>query len=221
MAKKMKVPIGRLSAGVNVNDVTWRFIRTGVLEKDDQPMKKTLSEAINIQVPYNLERLLFYLTSGNYQQVQQWYQSLESCGRLELSQFWLSKLKEEFRSVRVDDTKLCATLQEVLDGMKYWADPHTGVAFAAAKELNYLGKQSKPVALLATASPCKFEETISEALGKEKWNEYVRKHFPSHGLELCRKSEVSPIIYLRDSEKSLEENQKEWEQLAREIVMSL
>jgi threonine synthase len=36
-----------------------------------------MSEAINIQMPYNLERLLFYLTNQNHEQIRIWYNQLE------------------------------------------------------------------------------------------------------------------------------------------------
>ena len=49
MAKRMGVPIGRLCAGVNVNDITHRTIQTGKFHKSDC-MHKTLSDAINIQI---------------------------------------------------------------------------------------------------------------------------------------------------------------------------
>ena len=43
----------------NVNDFTNVAFQTGKIKKPDheQVMKKTLSEAINIQLPYNLERV--------------------------------------------------------------------------------------------------------------------------------------------------------------------
>jgi threonine synthase len=56
--------------------------------------------------------------------------------------------------VTVDE--LCTTLKNVLETYQYWADPHMGVAFAAAKQLGYLTDEhnsSAVVALLATASP--------------------------------------------------------------------
>jgi len=49
MAKKMGVPIGKLCAGVNINDITHRAIENGQFHKSAR-MEKTLSEAFNIQV---------------------------------------------------------------------------------------------------------------------------------------------------------------------------
>jgi len=49
IAKRMGVPIGVLCAGVNANDITHRTVQTGKFHKSDG-MKKTLSDAINIQI---------------------------------------------------------------------------------------------------------------------------------------------------------------------------
>ena len=49
MAKKMGVPIGKLCAAVNINDISHRVIESGKFHKSER-MEKTLSDAINIQV---------------------------------------------------------------------------------------------------------------------------------------------------------------------------
>jgi threonine synthase len=223
MAKRMGVPLGYLCAGVNINDITNTVFQTGVVQKTSDPMQMTLSEAINIQLPYNLERLLFYLTDGDHEQVREWYTSLEASGRMELRTGWLTKLQTEFRSARVTDAELCCTLKEVLGTRNYWACPNTGVAFAAAKQMKYLDDESNQtiVALLATASPCKFQEAVTTALGDEKWKEFEQNHFPGRGKEVMSKAEKPPIIYKANAGKTLEENQVEWERMARELIANL
>jgi threonine synthase len=49
MAKQMGLPLGKLCAVVNVNDITHRAFQNGEFYKSPH-MIKTLSEAINIQV---------------------------------------------------------------------------------------------------------------------------------------------------------------------------
>ncbi len=49
MAKKMGLPIRKLCASVNINDITHRAIEKGEFHKSAR-MEKTLSDAINIQV---------------------------------------------------------------------------------------------------------------------------------------------------------------------------
>jgi threonine synthase len=57
MAKKMGVPIRKLCACVNINDITYRAIEKGEFHKSAR-MEKTLSDAINIQVVSALFNLL-------------------------------------------------------------------------------------------------------------------------------------------------------------------
>jgi threonine synthase len=48
---------------------------------------------------------------------------------------------------------------------------------------------------LATASPCKFEESVTAALGEEGWNEFREKFFPAKAAEFMAKAEVPPFVY--------------------------
>lgn len=266
MAKKIGIPFGNLCAGVNVNDFTHRAFSTGKVQKprSGEPMKPSLSDAINIQLPYNLERLLFYLTGQDHTQVKTWYDRLEcngdddeterdeSSSSIDLTEeissdysvsegdaspertinsnnksTWLTKLQTEFRSARVTDSDLCSTIQHVLETYGYWADPHTGVAFDAAKQLGYLpeegggggsGVNTSVVVIMATASPCKFETAMTKILGPDKWKEYELYHFPTRGKDLKDKKEKSPSRYLADLGETLEENQLAWEAKTRELI---
>lgn len=53
IAKRMGVPLGMICSGVNINDITYRVMKTGKFHKSDT-MEKTLSDAINIQLVRHL-----------------------------------------------------------------------------------------------------------------------------------------------------------------------
>jgi threonine synthase len=226
MAKAMGVPLGILCAGVNVNDITDVVFRTGQVQRTHQPMKKTLSDAINIQLPYNLERLLFYLTEQDHHQIRKWYSQLEGPELpfqiISNDRCW-NKLQSEFRSTRITDDEVCEMMQSMLEEYNYWADPHTCVALAAAKKLGYFERNNnaRAVAVMATAAPCKFEEAVTTALGTEKWQMYEQDMFPIRGKVLYTLKEVSPIVYTADCEKTLAENQSVWEAISRELIRQL
>jgi threonine synthase len=61
MAKNMGVPIGKLCAGVNINDISHRVIDSGKFYKSER-MEKTLSDAINIQV-VSVKKYIFDICS--------------------------------------------------------------------------------------------------------------------------------------------------------------
>jgi threonine synthase len=137
------------------------------------------------------------------------------------------RLQAEFKSAVITDDELCETIREVLDSYDYWTDPHTGVAFGAAHKLGYIdwdvceNKASPPIALLATASPCKFRESVTTALGKDKWKEYMDNEFPERAKEILALEEDLPVLYETKPGKSLEENQVEWETKARELIAEM
>jgi threonine synthase len=142
MTKLMGLPIATLVAAVNVNDITHRAFTTGAFDRCDT-MHRTLSEAINIQVPYNFERLLYYLTDGNHTLVQSCYQALTDTGRMTVPADVLAKLQAVFRSARVTDAQMCSAAATVLADYQYLADPNTAVAMAAAYQLGYLPPPTK------------------------------------------------------------------------------
>ena len=106
MAKRMGVPVGMMTAAVNINDITDRVIQTGAFHKSPR-MSRTLSEAINIQVPYNFERILYYITDQNVDLVRDWMRQMEQTHKLDLSVVWLERLQKEFQSARVTDEEMC------------------------------------------------------------------------------------------------------------------
>ena len=138
-------------------------------------MKKTLSDAINIQVPYNMERLLFYLTNSNSNLIASWYESMSAANqKLTIPPEWLAKLQLEFKSARINDEAMCLAMKRTHEKYKYYCDPHTSVAIAGAEELGYFANDNNnnnPVAIMATASPVKFQESVTIALGPEAWEE--------------------------------------------------
>ncbi|GAX09797.1 hypothetical protein FisN_11Lh233 [Fistulifera solaris] len=215
MAKKMGIPLGKLCSGVNVNDITHRVMQTGAFHSSPF-MLKTLSEAINIQIPYNFERILFYLTEQDDQLVREWMTQVETTQKLDLSTEWLEQLQQVFDSARISDKAMCTTTRQVWKEHHYLMDPHTAVAMGAAETLGYSGKIA---AVFATASPCKFEESVTMAVGKDTWDMFAQSdQFPATARAMLLRNERPPTIYRNDRSLSLYENQRKWEEQARQII---
>ena len=177
--------------------------------------------------PYNFERLLFYLTNEKHALVRQLYSVMEDTSKMDLPQELLVKLQSEFSSAVVTDEQLCDTIRHIKATYDYWVDPHTGVAFGAARKMGHLDDpietpEKRAVALLSTASPCKFEESMTVALGHAGWKEYTKSsEFPEQAQKYMELTETNPALYLSQEGKSLEENQDVWEELARDIIRTL
>ena len=153
---------------------------------------------------------------------------MEQTKKLNLPPVWLAKLQKRFRSARVPDDSMCTTLRRIYREHQYLVDPHTAVALHTAQQLRYddvssgrSGDHHTPVAILSTASPCKFEKAVTLAIGQEAWHMYVSssEDFPKTAMTVLAKEEVPPIQYR--AEATLEESQIVWEGRTREILSEL
>lgn len=286
MCKLMGIPINQFIAAVNINDIADRVIQTGSYYRSSI-MHKTLSDAINIQLPYNFERLLFYLNyqkdnneheHEHYKVIQKIMTSVETKNGFDLVEkncdtnnsnennkeikdddqemnipnedrlvllSMFQQLQTDFNSCRVTDDEMCSTVRAIQKKYNYLCDPHTAVAFRAAIQLGYIhvngtdttkndtttspsstGSSSKKengvvaTAVLATASPCKFEESMTIAIGIEKWNEYRNNPelYPQSAVQIQSLTEKNPTQYTYNSNQTLKENQIQWEQMSYDII---
>ena len=148
---------------------------------------------------------------------------MDATRKLDLPPEWLTKLQQRFASARVTDDHMCSTLRRVYETYSYLADPHTAVALDAARQLGYdhdRGPDCPAVAVLSTASPCKFEEAVSVAVGSEVWQKYViSDEFPASARAVMEQEEILPIRY--KAGETLEDSQIDWEKQARAILTQL
>jgi threonine synthase len=126
-AKQMGLPIHRFIVATNENDILNRFFKTGVydkqLTKEMDPVKQTLSPAMDILISSNFERLLWYLVQSgslenNYSKndypsasakINEYMTVLKNTGGFSVSDQVLERAKSLFVSHRVTDkeTKGC------------------------------------------------------------------------------------------------------------------
>ncbi len=163
-AKLLGLPIGTLVCASNVNSVLTDFIKTGTYDKN-RPFYKTESPSMDILVSSNLERLLFLASGNNCEKVSLWMQELNSKGSFTVDEETLSYIQKSF------DTWSCSEEETPMEIRKCWAenrylcDPHTAVAYHAAKCFRSERNPKGPCVILATASPYKFPSAVLKALG--------------------------------------------------------
>ncbi len=178
---------------------------------------------------------MYYLTGEDNELVAKWMSTMDATTKLDLDDSWHNKLKQDFMSARITDDEMCETMKKVYDKLNYCIDPHTAVAVAAAGKLGYdlyidekFDDDRRPTsttssacyAILSTASPCKFEESVTTAVGETKWNEYVESEFPARAAEILKKHETEPVLYTWDDGETLEQVQMKWEKLAKNLIMN-
>jgi threonine synthase len=157
---------------------------------------------------------LYYLTDCNDKLVKEWMTTVEKTSKLDLDPSWLARLQCHFRAARVTDEEMCGAIRMVREKYGYTVDPHTACAVAAAESLGYAlsASRERPVAILSTASPCKFQESVTVALGEDGWKNYAANEFPESGKAVMMRDEIEPTFYVHGAD---------WETLARNIVAEL
>lgn len=108
---------------------------------EDRVSVPTLSSAMDVAVPSNLERLR-WLYGGDD----------DAMGR-------------DVEGVVVDDEQTLACMADVYRRTGYTLDPHTAVAYHASR--NQGTAEDEPVVVLGTAHPGKFPEIVEQALGRK------------------------------------------------------
>lgn len=211
MMQTMGLPLGRLYNAVNANDITHRVIGSGDFGKSAD-MVRTQSEAINIQVPYNFERILFYCAEQDAAYVKAFYEEQPEASRT-LHPSVHKVLSETFGSACISDDEMKDALRKTYQDHGYLSDPHTAVALAGVDKL---GLRGQPIVLMATASPCKFQETVVDAVGEDVWDIYAATEPALHDIG----EERPPLIYRKFGD-TLQQTQAHWETLLRDVLRKL
>ncbi|CAF1272500.1 unnamed protein product [Didymodactylos carnosus] len=157
LCRLMGVPI-RLIAAVNANTVVHDFVQTGVLT--ERPLIKTWANAMDICIPYNVERILYFISNGDVKYVKQVMNEFETTHTLRLSKNMHDLLTQTISTCVANDNDIEQTIQLCYQKYSYLICPHTATAVHYAL-INDDHPQKKRVCL-ATASPCKFKEVYDK-----------------------------------------------------------
>ncbi|WP_185876953.1 threonine synthase [Blattabacterium cuenoti] len=145
MAEKMGLPINLFIASTNINDTIPRFLKS---EKyHPLPVKKTISNAMDISDPSNFSRI-WHLYKKN-----------------------IFQLKEKLLSYKFTDEETIEAINMVWEKYKYMLDPHGAIGYLGIRKFFQKTKNnssSAPIAVfLETAHPIKFINKIPFSLRKE------------------------------------------------------
>ena len=157
MAKKAGLPVGRLICVSNSNNVLYDFINTGVYDRR-RGFVKTVSPSMDILVSSNLERLLFYASHGNTKYVASLMEQLNEKGWYKVDDEIMREIRNDFDAQWCGEEECKASIGRLYADTGYLQDTHTACAFSKAPEGSVV---------LSTASPFKFPQAVSEAVGKD------------------------------------------------------
>ena len=162
-AKLMGLPVGKLIVASNTNKVLTDFIETGTYDRR-RDFVKTISPSMDILVSSNLERLLYYLTDGDCEQVASWMASLSNEGTYTLSAPLMERMRETFSCGFATDDDTRAAIRSTWEDLGVLIDPHTAVG---ACVLNRRESEGRARVCLSTANPYKFSADVLAALGTD------------------------------------------------------
>ena len=146
---------------VNENDIFHRWLTTGRF-CPSKTVTPTSSSAMDIQSPYNIDRLLFFLSDGNTSLVRRLMDSLEQDGSFETPQALRGEAEKFLSSRRVTESERMSVMKDVWDSHDYLLCPHSAVGVHAALADIRAGSKC-PAVCIATATIFKFPESASKA----------------------------------------------------------
>ncbi|XP_042727559.1 threonine synthase-like 2 isoform X3 [Lagopus leucura] len=165
IAQKMGLPI-QLVAAVNSNDIIHRTVKDGDFSLSGR-VKATLASAMDIQEPYNVERILWLLSGSDSHLTKTLMEQFTVSKSLKLPESLHRKVSETLRSCSASDEDIVQAMQRCWEENHYLLCPHSAVA--AHYHYSHLDScasgygDSTPRCCLAPASAAKFQDAVLRA----------------------------------------------------------
>ncbi len=169
VARQMGLPIERLVAATNENDVLDEFFRTGTYRvRGSSDTYETSSPSMDISKASNFERFVFDLLGRDGARTKSLFDDeLRLHGRFDLGTdplFAHAATHFGFASGKSTHAHRLATIKDTFERFGVMVDTHTADGVKVARELRRPGET---MVVLETALPIKFADTIREALGRD------------------------------------------------------
>lgn len=162
VARSMGAPINHIVVGTNSNKGLAMFLQEGRLERAD--VIPTVTPAMDIQVPSNLERLLFDMLERDPVALTELMESYRSTGVLQVPASTIGLYRGLFSSAWMSDQAVIAAIADLRSRGGPVVDPHTAVGWAAGQIRHR--RPGVPLVCVGTAHPAKFPEAVIEAVGE-------------------------------------------------------
>ncbi|NRA16621.1 MAG: threonine synthase [Oceanospirillaceae bacterium] len=164
LAREMGLPIKTLVAANNKNACLDRIFSRGLFSK--QALQSTPSSAIDILIPINFWRYLYFKIGADSTLIKTWMDEFETTGSIQFESHIFEKYSAGFLSYSATDEQTLALIKSIYETEQYLLDPHAAVSLAAADTLKeQLGNEK--LICLATAHPAKFPKVIQQALADD------------------------------------------------------
>jgi threonine synthase len=146
-AMAMGAPIAAFIAATNINKTVPDYLESG--EYKTRLSQATISNAMDVGAPSNFERMTAHWSHG--------------------------EMKKMIRGFSVTDDETRTTIGDVFNNCGYYLDPHGAVGWTAVNKAMEAGILTGTTAVLATAHPAKFSETVEPITGPVPVPESIQK----------------------------------------------
>ncbi|WP_299159211.1 threonine synthase [uncultured Tenacibaculum sp.] len=196
LARKMGLPIKTLVAANNKNACLDRIFSDGVFSK--APIFETASSAIDILIPFNFWRYLYFSLEKDTTNIKKWMDGFKETGHVAFDKETFETYKEGFLSNSASDEETLDLIKEIYNKESYLLDPHGAVSLHASDVLKKeLGDEK--LICLATAHPAKFPETINKALHTSITPKGATHHTVETAKRLCEKVYLCKYAHLEEA----------------------
>ncbi len=167
VARMMGLPIDKLIAATNENDVLDEFFRTGVYRpRDAAHTYHTSSPSMDISKASNFERFAFDLTGRDAEVTRAMWNRVDKGEAVDFNAYGLFEKVPGygFASGASNHTLRMQTIRETYELYGVVIDTHTADGLNVGLRYREPGV---PLVVLETALPAKFEDAIKEAIGQD------------------------------------------------------
>ena len=161
VARRMGLPIERLTIASNANDILPRTVATGIYEM--RGVVATTSPSMDIQISSNFERYLFEACGRDAALIRAQMAALAQSGRFDVGRA-RQRLGEDFAAVAASEADVAETILDLQRATGYLVEPHTACGVFAAQKTTVA--TSTPTVVLATAHPAKFPDAMTAITGR-------------------------------------------------------
>ncbi|XP_070707033.1 threonine synthase-like 2 [Pempheris klunzingeri] len=159
IVKQMGLPL-KLVAMVNSNNIVHRTVTTGDFSMAAS-VTQTLAPAIDIQDPYNMERVFWLLLGRDGASVKNMMEEFQQSRRHTLPESHRKLLSQVLSTGTVSDEGILETMRRCWEDNQYVLCPHTAVAVWHHYHCPHNPSLNR--CYVATASPAKFQSAVQRA----------------------------------------------------------
>lgn len=196
LARDMGLPVKYFVAANNKNACLQRIFSEGRFSKED--IIETASSAIDILIPYNFWRFLYFKIDQDAAKIKSWIDTFTAKGEISFDATTFENYKKGFLSNSATDKETLDVIHEVYNSDNYILDPHGAVAVVAADTLKKeLGNEK--LICFATAHPSKFPGVIKNALQTDILPEAATHSSIEKAKRLCEKVHLCNHEHLEEA----------------------